>query len=146
MTISFYNNQSEPNVIQKTLVSQLTLEGTLRSDTNIKDPVILIENDGSIINYNYCKINEFERYYFIKDIKVIRNGLFEISLSVDVLKSFENDILNTLAIIDHTTDNEISNYLNSPIWESLVKDKTDIITFSNGLSESGGYVLITAGG
>jgi hypothetical protein len=39
-----------------------------------------------------------------------------------------------------------SNYLNGRQFVRLVKSKTDIITFPNGLLDSGEYILITAGG
>ena len=148
MTIVFYNNYSEKNVINKTIdsLTALTLTGELRKSTSVKTPVIDVEYSESIIGYNYCYITEFARYYFITDIKSIRNGLWEISMRVDVLMSFSNDILSSEAIIDHETSPEFSEYIQSDIWQDLVKDKTDIINFSSGLSESGGYVLITAGG
>lgn len=148
MTIVFYNNYSEKNVINKIIdsLTALTLTGELRQSTSIKTPVIMIESDVSIIGFNYCYITEFSRYYFITDIKSVRNGLWEVSMRVDVLMSFKDDILASEAIIDHETAPDNNNYLNSDIWDSTVKDKTDIINFSSGLSETGGYILITAGG
>lgn len=136
------------NVINKTIdpTTALTLMGELRKSTSVKNPVILIESTDLIIGYNYCFITEFSRYYFITDIKSVRAGLWEISMRVDVLMSFKSDILSSAAIIDHETAPENSEYMSSDIWQDLVKDKTDIINFSSGLSESGGYVLITAGG
>ena len=136
------------NVINKTIdpTTALTLTGELRESTSVKNPVILIESTDLIIGYNYCFITEFARYYFITDIKSVRAGLWEISMRVDVLMSFKSDILSSVAIIDHETAPKISEYMPSDIWQDLVKDKTDIINFSSGLSESGGYVLITAGG
>ena len=41
---------------------------------------------------------------------------------------------------------EADNYLVSESWVSKVKTKTDILQFSNGLLDSGEYILITAGG
>lgn len=146
MNITLYNNLGERNVIQKTLANADTITGTLKESTSIKNPIITIEYPPTIAGYNYCYIEDFARYYFISDIKSLRNNLWSLSLRVDVLMSFANDILNTPAIIDHTSETETTNYMNSPIWGSLVKDKTDIINFSSGLTESGGYVLITAGG
>ena len=110
------------------------------------NPIITIEAPVTLVGYNYCHIPDFSRYYFIVDVKSMRNNLWAVTLRVDVLMSFQNDILNTPAIIDHTSQQNTTNYMESNIWQSLVKDKTDIINFSNGLSESGGYVLITAGG
>lgn len=146
MIITFYNNLSEQKVIKKTLTNALNLSGTLREATSVTNPIITVESTSAIVGYNYCYIPEFSRYYFVVDVKSMRNNLWTVTLRVDVLMSFQSDILNTPAIIDHTTKQDTTNYMNSNVWQSLVKDKTDIISFPNGLSESGGYVLITAGG
>lgn len=130
----------------KTLDNALPITGTLRESTSVINPTITIESPVAIVGYNYCYIPDFSRYYFVVDVASIRNNLWAITLKVDVLMSFQESILNTPAIIDHTTESGITDYMPSDIWQSLVKDKTDIINFSSGLSESGGYVLITAGG
>ena len=57
-----------------------------------------------------------------------------------------NVILNSYGIIDHTRETEINSYMRSNIWQTMVKDKTDILNFPNGLLDSGEYILITAGG
>jgi hypothetical protein len=146
MIITFYNNLSERKVIRKTLTNALNLSGALREATSVTNPIITVESASLIVGYNYCHIPDFSRYYFVVDIKSMRNNLWAITLKVDVLMSFQEAILNTPAIIDHTSEQDTTNYLTSDVWRSLVKDKTDIINFSNGLSESGGYILITAGG
>lgn len=146
MTITFYNNISEKNVIRKVINNPLSMGGTLRESTSVTNPVITIEAPLTIVGYNYCYIPDFSRYYYVVDVKSMRNNLWAVTLRVDVLMSFQNDILNTPAIIDHTTQRDTTDYMSSNVWQSLVKDKTDIINFSSGLSETGGYVLITAGG
>lgn len=146
MTITFYNNISEKNVIRKTINNPLSMSGTLRESTSVINPIITIEAPVTIVGYNYCYIPDFSRYYYVVDVKSMRNNLWAVTLRVDVLMSFQNDILNTPAIIDHTTQQDTTDYMISNVWQPLVKDKTDIINFSSGLSETGGYVLITAGG
>lgn len=145
MNLTLYVNNSEKNKIGKNLTNDFPLFGTLRDVTNIINPVILIElND--IGNYNYCYIPDFNRYYFITDITVIRTGLFAISLMVDVLESFQTDIKNLSVILLNTQNVGSSNYLPSPVFRNNVKSKTDILNFPNGLNDSGEFILITAGG
>lgn len=146
MIITFYNNLSEKNVIRKTITNALNLAGTLREATSVTNPTITIESPVTIVSYNYCFIPYFSRYYYVVDVKSMRNNLWAVTLRVDVLMSFKDSILNTPAIIDHTTLQDTTDYMTSNVWQSLVKDKTDIINFSSGLSETGGYILITAGG
>ena len=145
MTITLYVNNSEKNKIGKNITNDFSLSGTLRDATNIINPVILIELN-EIGNYNYCYIPNFNRYYFITDITVIRTGLFAISLMVDVLESFKKEIKNIYVYIFETQNVGTNNYLPSQVFRNNVKAKTDIINFPNGLNDSGEFILITAGG
>lgn len=145
MQIILYNNQSERNAINKNLTNAVTLEGNLREESNIKNPSITVYAV-SPINRNYAYIPQFSRYYFISEITSIRNNVWRITLTSDVLMSFRNEILNSYAVIDHTKETQINNYLKSDIWQTLVKDFTDIVNFPSGLLDTGEYILITAGG
>lgn len=145
MNITLYVNNSEKNKIGKNLTNDFSLSGTLRDATNIINPVILIELN-EIGNYNYCYIPNFNRYYFITDITVIRTGLFAISLMVDVLESFKIDIKNLSVILLNTQNIGSNNYLSSQVFKNNVKSRTDILNFPNGLNDSGEFILITAGG
>lgn len=147
MVITLYKNNSERNCVTKTLSNPRALNGTLRQETSIKTPIITIAGDENTPFFNYAYIEDFARYYFITDIKSIRNGVWEISFLCDVLMSFKNDILNANAVIDQTQEYDIYNYLSSDTFTASVKDKTDIINFSgSSLLSSGEYILITAGG
>ena len=145
MNITLYVNNSEKNKIGKNLTNDFSLSGTLRDATNIINPVILVELN-EIGNYNYCYIPNFNRYYFIADITVIRTGLFAISLMVDVLESFKTEIKNLSVILLNTQNVGTNNYLPSQVFRNNVKSRTDIINFPNGLNDSGEFILITAGG
>lgn len=145
MNITLYVNKSEKNKIGKNLTNDLFISGTLKDATNIINPIILVELN-EISNYNYCHIPNFNRYYFITDITVIRTGLYAISLLVDVLESFKTDIKNLSVILLNTQNSGVNNYLPSPVFRNNVKSKTDIINFPNGLNDSGEFILITAGG
>lgn len=146
MQIILYQNTSENNKLEKALTHATELTGTLRnSDTgNIEMPNILI-NTESIPQYNYAFIPEYNRYYFVEDIRTVRNNLFLFNLSVDSLMSFKDDIKNLVGIADNN-ENVGTNYLPNNVYKSLVKTKTDIINFQNGLLENGEFILITAGG
>lgn len=146
MNITLCNNSSERNEINKSISGGTTFSCTLRSETSISDPAVLLEYDGNLSQYNYCYIPEFSRYYYITDITSVRNKFWQVKCHVDVLMSFKQSILNSIAILDESTVTGASNYLSNDVWRALSKDKTSIIPFSNGLNSSGQYILITAGG
>lgn len=144
--LTLYKNYSEHNKLDKLISDAHTLEGVLRDGTSIINPVILIE-DTSVIGYNYCYIPTFQRYYFISDIISTNTNMWELHCVVDVLMSYIDDIKNSSVLLENTTTIESDSYLSdSDVWRNKVKTFTDIINFSAGLSNSGEYVLITAGG
>ena len=145
MDINLYYNSSENNKIGKALSNHRTLEGSLKDATNVINPEIMVRAN-SVTGYNYAYIPLFNRYYFIEEVTSYRTGLWIIKLQVDVLESFKTDILSLKAIIDSTESYMGDNYLPCESWVTKVKTKTDILNFSNGLLNSGEYILITAGG
>lgn len=146
MEITFYVNNEEPEKVNKNLGTGQTFEGTLKDRVIIERPSILIETDIDINDYNYFYIPEFNRYYFRTDIEIVRNNLFRISGRTDVLMSFKEQMKNFQVILDHSEVTGVTDYQSSPVWQALVKTKTDIINFPSGLSENGEFILITAGG
>lgn len=146
MNITLCNSSSERNEVNKSISGGVTFDCTLRAETSISDPSILLEFNGNLSQYNYCYIPDFQRYYYITDITSVRNNLWQVSCHVDVLMSFKNAILSSIAIIEETSVAGISNYLSNDVWVALSKDKTSIIPFASGLNSSGQYILITAGG
>ena len=135
----------EKNKLNKTLNNTLHIEGTLRNETSILNPSIIIEGD-YVGFYNYMYIPQFDRYYFITDIESIRNDLWRISATVDVLMSFKDSLLSCPIILSNTETTLIENYMSGEMWKTLVKTKTDVISFPSGLNTTGEYILITSGG
>ena len=120
MTLTLYKNNSEQNAVTKSLTQVQTLTGTLRNGTSIIDPVILVSDVSDISGVNYCKINEFNRYYFINNIKSVNNNLWELSCHVDVLQSYADEIRAQSGIVERQ-ENYFNLYLNDIISLSLFK-------------------------
>lgn len=147
MDIILYYTISPYNKLEKDLTDAITLTGSLKNESSIVTPTILIQSDADIIQQNYAYIAAFERYYFITDFISVRNNIFELHLKSDVLMSFKNGIKHSTAIIERSAEFDKSTpYLNAPGFVPQVKRKTDIIQFSNGFNEDGEFILLTAGG
>lgn len=145
MEITLCVNNSEKNKLGKSLSNLQIFSGALRDRTSIINPVIIMEIENPA-GFNYAYIPEFDRYYFIDDITSVRTGLWLISMKVDVLESFKNNILNVPVILSDSEETGKEFYLPGNVWKSKVKELTDIITFPGGLSDNGYFILITAGG
>lgn len=146
MNIKLYYNSSEDNKLSKLLTNELSLQGTLRDSSDLLNPEILMEGVDFTI-YNYAYIPAFGRYYFIRGYDIYRNEMYVVSMEVDVLQTYKDEIKYIPSIIMETESYGADEYLASDrIWVAKEKDKTDIYSFSNGLLDSGEYILITAGG
>ena len=146
MTLTMYVNTDEPIKINKSLSGGTSFVGNLREESSVMNPTILVESDASIVGYNYAYIPDFNRYYYVKDLVSYRTNLWLVSLEVDVLKSWASQIMGLHVILSDTQATGKEEYMAGDVWKTLVKDKTDIISFSSGLNSSGEYILITAGG
>lgn len=142
MQIILYNNESPQNKIQKSITQIASMVGVLRGEADIVNPTIRVYSENLPL-FNYAMIPEFSRYYYLRNVRAVRENIFDISLQSDPLMSFD---LSEVTGVVVESQNGGSNYLPSRNWVRLVKTKTDILNFSGGLLESGEYILITAGG
>lgn len=146
MEIIFYNNRSSKETLNKTITETFRISGTLREASSVIDPVIEISADGSITkSCNYAYIPQFGRYYFINDIVSVKNNLWRISMHVDVLMSFNEEIKNSFAHINISENNHDDYIYNDRIVQSEQNVST-VSVFPNGFNDNGEYILITAGG
>ena len=142
MQIILYNNESPKNKIQKSITQIASMVGVLRGEADVVNPTIRIYSENLPL-FNYAMIPEFSRYYYLRNVRAVRQDIFDISLQSDPLMSFD---LSDVTGVVVESQNGGSNYLPNRNWVRLVKSKTDILNFSSGLLETGEYILITAGG
>lgn len=125
LNITFYKNSAERNRVDKTgfLSIGYFVQGVWRESTSIIYPEVLIEGSAPVtLEFNYCYIRDFKRYYYINDIIIEANGLRRYILSVDVLMSFKTQLFATECFISR---NEF-NYTNL-----LPDNKLPILSGSN---------------
>lgn len=147
MLVYMYITQSEKNAIFKSLQSVQAFEGSLLDETSIINPTFLVKAD-NIIPYNYLECREFNRYYFIDDVVSVRNGLWRVSCTVDVLMSFRTDILSLECIVEKQENQFQSNpYLNDGSYIADSRVGIEKVEFAGGsrFLDSGQLVLITLG-
>lgn len=122
LKVTLYHITDAKNVINKTLGEGTDFNIKLKGITTIDDCVIEIHTNpsieihtnnsieihtnDSIVNYNYCYIPLFSRYYFINDIEIFPNNIYRIHLHIDVLETYKSDILNAKGVIYNTPTKE----------------------------------------
>ena len=115
--IILQRNNSDKIILDKSITNITTLTGTLRNETSIINPIIIINgNITSYVNCNYMEIPTFSRKYFVDDIKSINNGIFEVHAHVDVLTTYKDQIRSNDAII-RRQENLWNLYLNDGVFK-----------------------------
>ena len=147
MTIHLQNYTGDPRAIRKSASTLATLTGTLRNESNVVEPEILIDiSDISLTGFNYAEIPDFGRKYFVREIQAIRNNISLIKLHVDVLGSYTDAILSLPAVLIRSQDTGAqSEYLidsKRPILAYQVRETYEIFTFHG---TAGTCILVTAG-
>ena len=145
MNITLQINSSEKNKLDKSITDIVTLSGTLRDQTSIINPVIVIEgNLSSYVNCNYMTISAFNRSYFINNITSINNNLFEISAHVDVLSTYKSQIRENSAIIARQ-EKKWNLYLNDGVFKTYQNPYIVTKAFPSGFTEQH-FIFSVAGG
>ena len=103
MLVSLKRTTSPSNVIDKSFKGDVVNTNcVMKDDTSITNPTLtftgLTSAQIDFSNYNYVTIPQFDRSYFITDIRHDKNQVI-ISCHVDVLMSYKNDIKNSIQIV-----------------------------------------------
>lgn len=145
MEVYLYNQSSDKNVLNKTLGSGTSINGTIKDESNLVNPeIILSRNVTSAFNYLY--IPAFNRYYYVTD-KILEHQRTIIQCHVDVLMSFKSSIKNCTIIAERSSSNfnmyQVDNEMGSLNYKILATK-----SFPNGFNNQSGsaYLLATNGG
>lgn len=145
--INLYICNDDDNKLNKTNLSgNIAMSGNFRAEVSILSPVFQIESSTNISGYNYAYIPDFGRYYFIKDIKAVRTNLWELSLAVDVLMSYKDDLAN-IPVIAGRAESGYNQMLKDGERATYQDTRTQTYNFPRSLDANGRkYYLVLTGG
>lgn len=145
MTIKLYHNDSDKRTVSKTLTNEGALaSAVIIDDTSILSPRLKVRDNGIImVQYNYCYIADFKRYYYITDITV-SNGYILIDCKVDVLMSYANEIKACSGVIKRQAS-LCNYYLDDEKYRAYEYSRIQTKIFPNGFT-SFNFVLAIGGG
>ena len=113
-SVSIGTCSSEKRALDKTFSAVTTATGTLRNESNVVNPSILVEvGVGTIATCNYMEIPTFGRKYYITDMTSMGDNLTLVSGHCDVLATYATGIrTNTAVIARSATEGNWNLYLN----------------------------------
>ena len=147
ITATFYKNNKRVNSTKLpiTQAGTISMYVELKDVTNLFTPSLVISADRfkvgekitNPMQYNYCYIADFERYYFVRSWSWVL-GRWECSLEVDVLASFRNAIGNTTAYVLRSASAWDGNIIDTkyPVKAEDAKQPYQIKTYTTDLITS----------
>lgn len=132
MIFRLFQNNSDTNVVQKSITQKAELSGTLRDDCSIIDPIITVEGiAASDLKYiNYAEIPDFGRYYYVTNI-ILKGNLFEVHMHIDVLNTYKDQIRPLNAIIARQ-ESRYNLYLQDGLIKQYANPHIQIKQFPDG--------------
>ena len=157
ISVEFYNNVSDNNVINKKISRKTSYSFDNVYDIDTKYPYFKIgintvssdnlkwayngNNRGGV---NYVYISTVRRYYYI-DKTEVKQGFLYFYLKEDVLMSFANDILASKQLIGRS-EKYFNRYLNDENYKALNYNRLQFKKFPYGFTGSYKYILLVGGG
>ena len=141
-TLKLYKNSSENNDVMKNITEEHIVQGYSRVVVDMLNPVI--ELAGIEVNqYNYCYVQELNRYYYIENINISPNGVYRLSMRCDVLMTYRDDILASHGLIMKNREyNPYTGDIDTESRYTLEKHE-----FENGFDfTNGDFVFVTMRG
>ena len=144
MEIILYKSSSDPRVVTKTISDAITYStATARDAFDAMGGSIIIATSSDLSDYNYAYISDVGRYYYIKDITVLRDGVWQLTISIDVLMTYDSAIRALHGTVDRQT-NVNNGYISDPEYNALTFSAIVTKTFPNAMT-SDSIILMTIG-
>lgn len=143
MNITFYSTTDERNRVNKTLNNPIKYEGVFTLAYNLINPTLKIVTNSEFTS-NYCYIQETNRYYFVDHISIRRDTFIEIYLTLDVLMTYKEKILNCYGTSKQTKD-ESALYLYGSDIPTDCRPKIKRYDFTDSFNHDGNIILTCSG-
>lgn len=145
MELILYKTNDNDNVLNKKYDEVYRLNINLKRNTDIINPRIMLNDLGNMDfkKCNYAYIKELDRFYFIKTIESITNHVWDLFLECDVLETYSDDILESMATYQRQIkDGDYQNINNDyDVKTEITIHKSDVV-----LSSDKSIILTTIGG
>lgn len=147
MEIQLLRTSDDKRKLKKSYTLIYTVNGTMKEDCDILNPIITMDVDGlndfSTVNYIY--ISRFKRFYFVRDIIIKRHKIVEYHLHVDVLMTYSSAIGGIQTLIDRQ-ENKSNKYIIDDLLMVRTERKITYKEIGTLGNPSGSHIALTITG
>ena len=142
MQAIFYSFSKRKNSTAIPADAGTEIEIKLKNGCSFLSPVFLLQAE--TFSYNFCKFNE--RFYWVNDVISVRDNLFEVRCSVDVLASWKESIKATTAMVERSASDTDQNINDPRNVVTVQKNRTATNVYPEEFDEGGSFILCTMSG
>ena len=108
MTLTFYQNASDPRKLDKVITTLGDITNcAMRDVLDVENPIFRVASSALPGSFNYCYCDYTGRYYYTEDPIEIRTGVYDIRCHSDVLMNVKAQLRAKSATV--TRNENISN-------------------------------------
>lgn len=141
MIVQLGTYSGPPNSVNKS-VDLNDYTGYFRNAVNISSPTVQVERS-SPVGFNYMRIPDLNRYYFVSGVSTVVTNLISITGTVDVAMSFKSEFLEWEAVV-RRNENRYNMLLDDGIFKAYQNSKHKVITFPRSMNDFS-YILALGG-
>lgn len=134
----------KPNKVVKTLQENEEYTGVLNATFNVLNPVVRFRTRMPV-TFNYVYIESLNRYYFVSELQ--QDGdVCTVRLRVDVLMSYKDKILNSIATL--TKGEDVNKYASTRENTYDLRPKLKKLDFPNAglFNDNDNIIMVTVKG
>ena len=132
ITVNLLTFKKRPNSTKVPTAAQLaagaSFSCTLLESTSLMNPTFKLSIGSNPIDYNYCYVADFHRYYFVRDI-TSDNNFWYITCEIDALASHKAEILAGSHYVLRSASN-YDEYISDSAYISKMKETGEFATGS----------------
>ena len=132
VTVTLYSFTKRENSTKRPSSGGTDYSCTMIDDTSLMNPTFKLSIASNPIGKNYCYVSDFDRYYFITDIRTYQNFWY-ISCRCDVLASFKTEIGNQSHYILRSAS-DYDEYISDSFYGCKVNEIATILPSSGPLA------------
>lgn len=143
MEIRLYYTRNANNTINKALENEIVFQIQFKDIADVINPTVKIKYQGKL-KVNYAYIPDFDKYYFITDSEIYPTNIHTLSLKVDVLETYKEDILESKATVSRS--NRSNEYFDGGDYRAEERKEHTIYQSDKELEFEDNTILVTIGG
>lgn len=148
MNIYLYQNTKPISHMARTLTNPLQITGEPKEadSLDVVNPDIVLEYNSAYLQYNFCFIPDYGRYYYFREAPTITKKTITLHLCVDVKYTYRNIIMRSQCIAERS-----SSWFDLFLNDGAVEGVTGYEYFEQSLPykfrpDSGTYILTVGSG